>query len=157
MKVRKKPIVVNAVQITSDWFDGPFPNPLHPVGVVVDPQQRCVMIDTPEGRMIGEEGDWLITGIEGELYPCKPDIFEATYEPESIITPADTVSDRELEDSLRTARILESEGHPSLSTVRYLLELQRVRQALRDIGACHYRNSDIHNEEVWEILDRILL
>jgi hypothetical protein len=31
--------------------------------------------------MLGVEGDWIIRGVQGELYPCKPDIFEATYEP----------------------------------------------------------------------------
>jgi hypothetical protein len=38
-------------------------------------------IDTLEGRMSVKPGDWVITGVKGERYPCKPDIFEATYEP----------------------------------------------------------------------------
>ncbi len=37
--------------------------------------------DTPEGGHIVCPGDWIITGVKGEIYPCKPDIFEATYEP----------------------------------------------------------------------------
>lgn len=37
-------------------------------------------IETPEGRMKANPGDWIIKGIKGEFYPCKPDIFEATYE-----------------------------------------------------------------------------
>ncbi len=40
-------------------------------------------IDTPEGRLRVEPGDWIITGIAGENYPCKPDIFEKLYKPES--------------------------------------------------------------------------
>lgn len=40
-----------------------------------------VEIATLEGVMVGNPGDWLITGVKGEQYPCKPDIFEATYEP----------------------------------------------------------------------------
>ena len=80
-KFRKKPIVIDAVQITDEWFDGEHPNPLHPVGVVIHPHTRCVLIVTPEGQMRGDIGDWIITGIQGERYPCKPDIFEATYEP----------------------------------------------------------------------------
>jgi hypothetical protein len=40
-------------------------------------------IPTLEGLMLGRQGDWIIRGVKGELYPCKPDIFEATYEPES--------------------------------------------------------------------------
>ena len=54
---RKKPVVIDAVQLT----------------------ERTI-IHTREGDMTGEIGDWLITGIKGEKYPCKPDIFEATYE-----------------------------------------------------------------------------
>lgn len=40
-----------------------------------------VIIETLEGHMRGNPGDWIIKGIRGELYPCKPDIFAATYEP----------------------------------------------------------------------------
>lgn len=57
-KYRKRPVVIEAVQIT-----------------------RPITIETKEGSMRGDVGDWLITGIKGEQYPCKPDIFEATYEP----------------------------------------------------------------------------
>lgn len=39
-----------------------------------------IMINTLEGRMKANVGDWIIKGIKGEIYPCKPDIFEATYE-----------------------------------------------------------------------------
>ncbi len=38
-------------------------------------------IPTLEGTMHASQGDWIIRGVKGELYPCKPDIFEATYEP----------------------------------------------------------------------------
>lgn len=41
----------------------------------------AVYIDTLEGRMAAREGDWIIRGVQGEFYPCKPDIFDATYEP----------------------------------------------------------------------------
>lgn len=41
----------------------------------------CYLIPTLEGTMRMERGDMLITGVKGEIYPCKPDIFEATYEP----------------------------------------------------------------------------
>ena len=40
-----------------------------------------LVIPTLEGDMTASPGDWIIKGIEGELYPCKPDIFAATYEP----------------------------------------------------------------------------
>jgi hypothetical protein len=41
---------------------------------------ECLVIATLEGMMRAEPGDWIIRGIKGELYPCKPDIFAATYE-----------------------------------------------------------------------------
>jgi hypothetical protein len=41
-------------------------------------------IETLEGTMKADNGDWIIRGVKGELYPCKPDIFEATYEPVTI-------------------------------------------------------------------------
>jgi hypothetical protein len=75
MKFRKKPIVIEAEQ----WFpgkkiEGVFTR-LNHLNVEVTPY-----IDTLEGRMYVSEGDWIITGINGEKYPCKPDIFEKTYD-----------------------------------------------------------------------------
>ncbi|HRK69589.1 MAG TPA: hypothetical protein PKY73_18730 [Hyphomonas sp.] len=40
----------------------------------------CILIDTLEGQMRADPGDWIIKGVKGEFYPCKPDIFAATYE-----------------------------------------------------------------------------
>lgn len=80
MKFRKLPVEIEAVQITDATFDDPHPNPEHLTGVVYDPVARQVRIQTLEGEMIGNLGDWIIRGVKGEIYPCKPDIFEATYE-----------------------------------------------------------------------------
>ncbi len=78
---RKKPVTVEAVQ----WLpDRPEPAPTWYVDainsgtiVVGRPQLR---IRTLEGVMAADPGDWIICGIKGEIYPCKPDIFEQTYE-----------------------------------------------------------------------------
>ena len=80
MQYRKKPVVIEAMQITDATFDAPHPNHEHIPGVVYDERERCVFIDTLEGRMRGDLGDWIIRGVKGELYPCKPDVFAATYE-----------------------------------------------------------------------------
>mgnify|MGYP001594993001 FL=1 len=80
MKFRKKPVVIDATQITASIFDAPHPNPDHIQGITYDPVQRCAFIDTLEGRMRADMGDWIIRGVKNELYPCKPDIFAATYE-----------------------------------------------------------------------------
>lgn len=80
MKYRKKPVVIEAVQITDATFDNPHPNPEHVPGVVYDPVNRQALIQTLEGTMVGNIGDWIITGVKGEVYPCRDDIFKATYE-----------------------------------------------------------------------------
>jgi len=80
MKYRKKPVVIDAVQLTAAHFDQPHPNSLHIPGVVYDPLQRCAFITTMEGTMRAELGDWIITGIKGERYPVKDEIFRMTYE-----------------------------------------------------------------------------
>lgn len=80
MKFRKKPVVIEAVQITDETFTDPHPNPSHIPGLIYAPVERCVYIPTLEGEMTGRVGDWIITGVKGERYPCKPDIFAATYE-----------------------------------------------------------------------------
>lgn len=80
MKFRKKPIVIEAMQFTNEdkdlvinWVtcnrypDYEFDNPV-------------LVIQTLEGNMIAHLGDWIIKGVSGEFYPCKPDIFAATYE-----------------------------------------------------------------------------
>jgi hypothetical protein len=103
-KYRKKPVVIEATQ----WFkDGD-----HPSVVVAHPRrphQECTKcgellcnhgkIETLEGWHIACPGDFIITGVKGEVYPCKPDIFEATYEP---------VSD-EAEEEEEKERIMSSE------------------------------------------------
>lgn len=80
MKFRKKPVVIEAVQFRGDndvemWEFCPKAE------IHLEPGlPPCVAINTLEGQMIGAIGDWIIKGVKGEFYPCKPDIFEATYE-----------------------------------------------------------------------------
>jgi hypothetical protein len=96
MKFRKKPVVIEAVQWTGDnakeirdflqltdvarWYDGTL----------------VFRIETLEGQMTASKGDWIIKGVKGEFYPCKPDIFEATYE------PAEAESQRAKSESSKT-------------------------------------------------------
>lgn len=49
--------------------------------VLVDEKGPFLIIPTLEGNHRADNGDWIITGVKGERYPCKPDIFEATYDP----------------------------------------------------------------------------
>lgn len=89
MRYRKKPVVIEAVQYTRrfmwpDWFhDAVSINKVtvHGTGKFANPSEECFAeIATLEGTMRANENDWIIRGAQGELYPCKPDIFEATYE-----------------------------------------------------------------------------
>jgi hypothetical protein len=73
---RKKPVVIEARQYTGpngNWYEiATWANAtLAKVGMV---------IYTQEGPKLAQEGDWIIKGVKGEFYPCKPDIFEETYE-----------------------------------------------------------------------------
>jgi hypothetical protein len=72
MKYRKKPVVIEATQ----WFKmGDHP------AVFEGHLSGMPRIETLEGPMTVTPGDYIITGVKGEHYPCKPDIFEMTYEP----------------------------------------------------------------------------
>ena len=85
-KYRKKPVVIEAVQykgqsitILDFCTEAECASLMfRPAEYVVD---RKVIIATLEGNMEASYGDWIIRGVNGELYPCKPDIFAKTYEP----------------------------------------------------------------------------
>ena len=79
-KYRKKPVVIEAQQITEECFTCGHPSDLHVPGVVYDPVARTATCHTLEGDMVGSVGDWIIRGVKGELYPCRGDIFALTYE-----------------------------------------------------------------------------
>jgi hypothetical protein len=87
MKFRKKPVVIEAIQWTgnnhaeindfcagkSRWGMSPFEGGRS--------ERETLVIVTLEGQHIATVGDFIIRGVKGEFYPCKPDIFAATYEP----------------------------------------------------------------------------
>lgn len=80
-KFRKKPVVVEAMQFTDENKDRVF-NWITCTRVPGDKDGKpVIVIQTLEGDMTAELCDWIIKGVQGEFYPCKPDIFEATYEP----------------------------------------------------------------------------
>jgi len=88
-KFRKKPVVIEAVQYGRrfdwpDWFaDAVSANKIivYGTGKFHNPIDACyATIKTLEGDHRCDEGDWVIKGVKGEFYPCKPDIFAMTYE-----------------------------------------------------------------------------
>lgn len=88
MKFRKKPVVIDA----TNW-DGSVEDATRVIDWVLegdgtaryidypDGEPKYVAIDTLEGTMLASPGDWIIRGVQGEFYPCRDDIFGATYEP----------------------------------------------------------------------------
>ncbi len=75
-KYRKRPVVIDAIQ----WTGKNLGDVLGFMGVI-HVEGGELKIVTPEGIMTASIDDWVIKGVKGEFYPCKPDIFEATYEP----------------------------------------------------------------------------
>ncbi|OWT55237.1 hypothetical protein [Candidimonas nitroreducens] len=85
MKFRKKPVVVEAYQLPPAGVDVPqsFHDWCDEVGFTDFESDRdeTLVIPTLEGDMIASPGDWIIKGVTGEFYPCKADVFAASYEP----------------------------------------------------------------------------
>lgn len=86
-KFRKKPVEIEAIQHNCspavehqviEWGEAAG----RPVTIEHDGDDgTLIKIETLEGVMTARRDDWIIKGVQGEIYPCKPDIFEATYEP----------------------------------------------------------------------------
>lgn len=98
-KFRKKPVVIDALlwtgrnvgELTKWAAQADFTHRARAVPPIIDVTLPLdvvslgdgafnLLIKTPEGEMLANHGDWIICGVKGEFYPCKPDIFEATYE-----------------------------------------------------------------------------
>jgi hypothetical protein len=83
-KFRKKPVVIDAVRWMSDmasWEELKILVSESGTILLWNVPSQTLIIPTLEGEMAANNGDWIIKGIKGELYPCKPDIFDKTYEP----------------------------------------------------------------------------
>jgi len=116
---RKKPVIISAWQVDllnaddcdalMQWCGGRF----YKKGELEAP--LTIAIDTLEGRMYADHDDWIIRGVQGEFYPCKPDIFAATYElvpddPEP--DPNEYLSAAEFRDSGLLAEVNRAVLHP---------------------------------------------
>jgi hypothetical protein len=84
-KYRKKPVVIEAVQ----WLNESDETTQQEIPFYHHPEVRRTIFPNPDGKltirtlegdMIADIGDFIIKGVKGEIYPCKPDIFEQTYE-----------------------------------------------------------------------------
>jgi hypothetical protein len=79
-KFRKKPIEVEAWQWDGVSTSPERPEWLRDARVSANHSEQILIISTLEGKMTATKGDWIIRGVKGELYPCKPDIFAELYE-----------------------------------------------------------------------------
>lgn len=84
---RKKPVVIEAMQY------GPYSAPSVALHLFLDGSgarltDEGIVIPTLEGDHLARVGDWIIKGVQGEFYPCKPDIFAATYERADLAAPS---------------------------------------------------------------------
>lgn len=92
---RKKPVVIEAYRFDNRLSNRPpfWLRIAQDKGLVTVKTKRDLAtgmtIKTLEGEMTAEIGDWIIKGVKGEIYPCKPDIFAATYEPATLTTPVE--------------------------------------------------------------------
>lgn len=85
-KYRKKPVEIDTIQWTGDNYDEIYDFVGQKLGRVkigfsTSGAFDQLIIPTLEGEHRADVGDWIIKGVKGEFYPCKPDIFKQTYEP----------------------------------------------------------------------------
>ena len=108
-RYRKRPVVIEAERVDRDKLHRLSPE----FRAEVHHDHCCAgpHVHTLEGPLAVSDGDWLIKGVKGEFYPCKPDIFEATYER---VGSGDEPSD---EDRIRDA-MAEAQDHPGRIVTR---------------------------------------
>lgn len=99
-KYRKKPVVIEAMRwpgregtAFDDWLTADDHRAVEIAGDDGWADESDLLIHTPEGTMRASVGDYVIRGMQGELYPCKSDIFEATYERVADDERTDSVSE----------------------------------------------------------------
>ena len=112
---RKRPVVIEARQLdrqtgprVAEWCGGQWCD-LYGRGDRGE-DISCVYVETLEGRMRADLGDWIIKGVKGEFYPCKADIFAATYEPATAEQPAAHITPEPGADCYVGTLMMDSDG-----------------------------------------------
>ena len=141
MKFQKKPVVIDAVQFTGDnieeiWDAYSASNIYGPTDT--DPNAYIL---TLEGKMQCSPNDWIIQGVRGELYPCKPDIFEMTYEP---VTDSNQMNHDplcKLPNEWET--FLDVDGHRTIRRRCYCEMIAKIRADEREKAAQRVAQHDV--------------
>jgi len=89
MKFTKRPVTVEAFQLTEEFFTSnvSVSEAFNTTKIAYNQKEKNAIIYTLEGNMLARLNDWIIRGVHGEFYPCKPDIFEKTYAPQTLGNP----------------------------------------------------------------------
>lgn len=140
----KKPVTIEAIQWTGSnlrevitFTDGPPDTRTSHAGMAWDAYTDLVERDglkiyTLEGKMLASPGDWIIRGVKGELYPCKPDIFEATYTRAALAAaPVQPVAEPSYEHQ---RAIMEGERNASLDAYSRVIYLTGAESQLYEAG-----------------------
>lgn len=133
MRFQKRPVQIEAFQWTASMDQAEDPewiiSAINDGRVWFDRDSQYnveMIICTLEGNMIAKPGDWIIKGVAGEIYPCKPEIFERTYTPVAYERPqGDIVDALRQEDSPHNQSLLDEAARV----------IERLRDALREIDA----------------------
>ena len=138
MNYRKKPVVIQATQ----WFkDGDHPAVIRKTAPNRHADEGIPWVPTLEGGHVVTPGDWIITGVKGEHYPCKPDIFEMTYESAALDTaqqePVNQVLLKALSALLTHSGMDEDEwSKPTFDQARAAIMLATTKT--QECGMCGY-------------------
>ena len=161
-KFRKKPVVIEALQFTgTNWYEiGAFAGKKADIAHKTGEPDVC-LIKTLEGEMRASKGDWIIKGVKGEFYPCKPDIFQQTYEavnstPANVPLPDELLKEIkelpefiEYRDAIRTQH-----NHPfSIEYMRTFEAEDKLISAI--LLKCHQSEAAIRAKAFKEVLDEI--
>jgi len=177
-RYKKKPVVIEAVQLNwKNWnevcdFLGSIISKENPGRNSEDYSDKCgevrpyieLTIPTLEGNHIAKHGDWIIKGVNGEFYPCKPDIFEKTYEPANLIISQpvpelEVLSENEILYLYKKRKwlILEPEYMRAKSVANF--QLAKDKQAYNllklQLEAKDKENSQIREQTAKEIFEEI--
>ena len=134
MKYRKKPVVIEAFRYgmdsRPDWFDTKVTSNdiITYVGTDIrDSSEYYCEIKTLEGIMRGNCGDYIIKGVQGEVYPCKPDIFEMTYELASTSSQTE-ISEKEILTEATNRYTIEDEIEAFMQGANWMQEQLNINK-----------------------------
>jgi len=130
-KFRKKPVVIEAIQWTGENIVDVAEFMHSCSGFNINKFTKTVIIETLEGTMSASKDDYIIKGVKGEFYPCKPDIFEQTYE---TVSGDEFITEVNITELLKVAEASEKQYDQVVKQNRDLqTQLNAYKKELSDI------------------------